>query len=132
MGSSLEKAQDRYGDDPVEFYAVFPLRNSTDSSATHFLEKYHLTRFKPILDPHLQYVEKYDAKVTPELVIINSHNSIIYQGMINDAYFAPGKLKHTQVREFILEAIESGLRGNPMPRPWKDAVGCIITKAAYE
>ena len=72
--------------------------------------------------------KKYNASVTPEVVLVDDSDNILYQGRINNSYAAPGRMRHGKVREDLEIAIQLLLQGKEISKPWPDPIGCYITK----
>ena len=111
----------------ANFNLVFPLENSTIASSEKFKNKYHLDNFKVILDKKQKLTKLLHAEVTPEAIITNENGKILYKGRINDSYLDVGKRRHIYSNNDLLDALKLLEGGNDVPKPWKNAVGCLIT-----
>ena len=129
MGKPLSMIAEKYGSQ-VEFYAVFPVKRSNYKTTQLFKEQYGLTSFETLLDRNLEWTEKLGATVTPEVVVTDSTGEILYRGRINNAYYAPGKMKHSSIRHELDEALSAITNGNIVAKPWPSAIGCYITRYA--
>ncbi len=127
IGKSLKKASLKY-DGEVQFVAVFPQKMSNYKTASLFKKKYGLTKFSIELDHELKITNKYNATVTPEVVVVDQNDNILYQGRINNSYAAPGRMRHGKVTENLDLALASILDGKPISKPWPLPIGCYITK----
>lgn len=126
MGNPLSGIAGRY-EDRVSFHAVFPLKNSTYKTAQLFKHKYKMLSYETLLDKGQVWTKKLGATVTPEAVITDGQGEIYYRGRINSAYYAPGKMKHSSIRDDLEEALKTVLSGATVPIPWPPPVGCYIT-----
>jgi len=126
MGRTLSDVAETYKD-KVEFYAVFPVKRSNYKTINAFKKKYNLEAFESILDSDQLIVRKYNATVTPEVIIADASDNILYRGRVNDAYTAPGKRKMKHPSRELERNILSALNGNPINEPWPEAIGCFIT-----
>jgi peroxiredoxin len=67
----------------------------------------------------------YDAKVTPELFVINPDGNLVYAGAIDDK-------KSTDVADvegavnYVKQALDEALAGQPVSTPKTDAYGCSV------
>jgi hypothetical protein len=129
MGNPLSGIAARYGD-RVSFHAVFPLKNSNYKSSQLFKQQYNMLTFETLLDKGQVLTKKLGATVTPEAVITDEHGEVYYRGRINSAYYAPGKMKHSSIRDDLEEALKTLLAGGTVPQPWPAPVGCFITMYA--
>lgn len=127
LGKSLKKLSVDYNKE-VQFIAVFPQRMSHIKSASIFKKKYGLSNFRIEIDHDRKITDKYIATVTPEVVLVDMNDNIVYQGRIDNSYAAPGRMRHGRVTEDLRQAIVKALQGQPVTKPWPDPIGCYITK----
>lgn len=111
----------------VDFHAVFPLKNSNYKTTQLFKQQYDMLSFETLLDKDQSLTKKLGASVTPEVVVTDHQGVIHYRGRINSAYYAPGKMKHSSIKDDLDEALASLLAGKSVPKPWPLPVGCYIT-----
>lgn len=109
------------------FYLVFPMQSSSAKKAETFRKKYGLTGFTNKIDYYQSLAQKLGATITPEVVVTDDSEKILYRGRINDAYAEPGKRKHIYTTNDLEKALGLITNGQPVPTPWKPAVGCYIT-----
>ncbi len=126
MSKPLVELHQQYKD-KVNFKLVFPQSLSNYKTMQLFKHKYSLEGFTSILDEDQSLSKKLGATITPEAIIENKDGQIVYRGRINDAYYAPGRLRRVSNQNDLTEAIESVLNDKPVPVPWPKAVGCYIT-----
>ncbi len=126
MANPLQEAYSEFGN-KVDFFAVFPMKNSNEKSAQAFLDKYDLSDFEVKLDNYQGFAKKLEATITPEVVVLDKKGEVVYRGRISDAYRAPGKMKHGARTNELKQILESLTSGKPIPKPWANAVGCYIT-----
>ena len=126
MAKPLQEAFQKY-ENEVDFYTVFPMKNSTNKTAQQFLEKYKLTDFKIKLDNYQGFARKLEATITPEVVVLDEKGEVVFRGRISDAYKAPGKMKHGVRKNELVAVLDKLTRGETIPQPWNHAVGCYIT-----
>jgi hypothetical protein len=126
MGKPLSKLANEY-EGSVNFYAVFPLRNSNYKTINIFKKKYNMESYESILDRDQSLTKKLGATVTPEAIITDNRGEILYRGRINDAYFAPGKVRHGARNNDLRKAINQLKANKEIKNPWPKAIGCFIT-----
>jgi hypothetical protein len=126
MTKSLSAISDAYIN-KVHFKLIFPIKTSSKKTAAAFKEKYSLGHFEILVDKNQQLAKKLGASVTPEVVVVNAGDSILYKGRINDAYLEPGKQRHQFSNNDLANALELISNNKNVPKPWKNAVGCYIT-----
>jgi hypothetical protein len=126
MSKPLGEIYAKYSD-KVNFKMVFPLPLSNYKTMQLFKKKYALDGFTSILDEDQSLSKKLGATVTPEAIIENEKGQIVYRGRINDAYYAPGRLRRVSYKNDLIDAIEAVLNHKPIDEPWPKAVGCYVT-----
>ena len=110
----------------TNFFAVFPMRNSSLETATAFLSEQNLDALVPILDTDQSIARKYNAKITPEVIVV-MNDEIKYRGRISDAYRAPGKMKHGRRSNDLLTVLDALELDSNSTFENQKAVGCFIT-----
>ncbi len=129
MGKPLSALSKKYADD-VSFHAVFPVKNSNYKTSQLFKQQYDLLSFETLLDRDQKISKQLGATVTPEVVVTDDQGEVYYRGRINSAYYAPGKMKHSSIKDDLDEVLTSLIRGNIISEPWPSAIGCYITMYA--
>ena len=127
IAKSLRKVSGEYGS-KVKFVAVFPQKMSNYKTASTFKNKYDLSEFVVELDHDLEITNKYNATITPEVVVVDDQENILYQGRINNSYAAPGRMRHGKVTENLTFALRNIFAGKKITKPWPVPIGCYITK----
>jgi len=126
MVQPLNQVVEQYGGQ-ADFFAVFPKSNSSEATATAFADRYQMKGFSNILDVDQALSKRLDAVVTPEVIILDKQDKVLYKGRISNAYAAPGKMRHGSRVNDLDRVLGLILKGQPVPKPWPDAVGCFIT-----
>lgn len=129
MGKPLSVIAEKYAGE-VAFHAVFPVKNSNYKTSQLFKQKYDMLSFETLLDRDQQIAKKLGATVTPEVVVTDQEGEILYRGRINSAYYAPGKMKHSSIKNDLDENLATLLSGKKVSQPWPSAIGCYITMYA--
>ncbi len=129
MGKPLRLIYEKYKEQ-ADFHLVFPLKNSNYKTSQLFKEQYGLLAFETILDKDQKITKHLGASVTPEAIITNKAGEVTYRGRINSAYYAPGKMKHSSIKDDLDLALASLLKGQQVATPWPLPVGCYITMYA--
>ena len=91
MTFDLRQLEQDYGDKSVEFVGVFPNASTTPAQIESFKETYGLSM--TMIQDTAGWAQNLGAKWTPEVFVLDQLDSVVYQGRINDRYFAPGKRK---------------------------------------
>jgi peroxiredoxin len=115
----------KYGQEGVAFVGINanqtePVADVTAHAAAH---KYPFPVLKDATDA---VADQYDAHVTPETYVIDSHGVLVYHGRIDDS------VDETQVTTHDLAtALDEVLAGKPVAKPIAKAFGCSIKRSAY-
>ncbi|WP_182864939.1 redoxin domain-containing protein [Rhodopirellula sp. JC639] len=126
-GPRLQRLADRYSDRGVQFLGVNS--NLQDSPAEiDAYAKRHSLKFPMVKDADQSIALAFDASRTPEVFLVDSAGSIIYQGRIDDQY-EPGVSRAQPTANHLRDAIASSLAGAPIDQPKTIGVGCLITRA---
>lgn len=120
----LRDLQLRFGDD-IRWVAVFPNKNSTDTSALNFLFRHDLAMVIR-LDPKQVFSRVYGIDVCPQVVVKDAKGKMRYKGRIDDIFINPRQLRKkatTNELELVLERLSKGQDFNFFETK---AVGCNI------
>ncbi|SKC15008.1 redoxin domain-containing protein [Dyadobacter psychrophilus] len=109
----------------VSFEAYFPMETVTEKDIQAFLKKYNAT-FPGFPDPELRKAKRYKATVMPEVVLLNEAGVTVYQGAIDNWFYALGKSRPKATELYLRNALEATLNGNPMMQSKTQAIGCLI------
>lgn len=123
---NLKKLYDYYQSQGIEFKGIFSVPQASKASIEAFQHTYQLP-FPLLLDIDQQLMEKYQASVTPEVVLVNHNDQTIYRGRIDDTYQALGKRKRTAPHQDLANALEAFIQGNEITPARTQPVGCFIT-----
>jgi hypothetical protein len=126
MTKDLASISETYKKD-FHFKCIFPHALSNYKTASQFLNKYKLPNCELIIDTDQAITKKYGATITPEVVLINKNDELVYRGRINDGFADIGK-KRNQPSDFTLRnVLQKIIQNEEIPKPWADAKGCYIT-----
>jgi hypothetical protein len=109
----------------VSFEAYFPMETVTDKDIKAFLKKYNAT-FPGFTDPGLHKATRYKATAMPEVVLLNASGMTVYQGAIDNWFYALGKSRQKATELYLRNALEATLNGNPVMQSKTQAIGCLI------
>jgi thiol-disulfide isomerase/thioredoxin len=126
MAGALSEIAQSYNS-KADFNLVFPLKSSNNKTANLFKTKNKLPLYNIVLDKNQSISKQLGATVTPEVIITDADNKVVYKGRINDAYLEPGKRRHIFGSNDLNNALAMITEGKEFPKPWKNAIGCYIT-----
>jgi hypothetical protein len=109
----------------VEFKLVFPVKSVKKSAIRQFKKEYRLT-IPTVIDRNHVLVEKYDAKVTPEVIVVDKGGEF-YRGAIDNQFFELGK-NRPKMTEFYLENALVALQSYQKAPQRTEPIGCLINR----
>lgn len=115
----------KYRDKPISFSMVYVDPDITSKSAQAHASEYGL-RLNAILDPSRTLAKKAGATITPEAVILNRKNEIVYRGRIDNRVADFGKSRPRATRHDLWLTLDALLQGKKVPLHKTPAVGCAI------
>jgi hypothetical protein len=108
----------------VDFVSVFTAWDNKQQ-INQFKKKYKL--YTDIIhDQKHKLIMQLGATKTPEVFLVNNQKTIIYQGAINNQYFALGARKSTDITCYLEEAIKEYLANGIVKIAKTNVVGCKI------
>ena len=78
-----------------------------------------------LLDPSGDVGQKYGAKTTPDIFIINPDGKVIYAGAI-DSIPSANPADCTKATNYVRETLDAALAGKPVPTPQTKSYGCSV------
>jgi peroxiredoxin len=78
-----------------------------------------------LLDPSGDVGQKYGAKTTPHIFIINPDGNVIYAGAI-DSIPSPKSADCDKATNYVRETLDAALAGKPIPHPETKPYGCSV------
>lgn len=116
-----------YNSENVNYTLVFPNERSNYKTMSLFKKKYGLDNYEVVLDKNQTLTKKLGATITPEVIITDDDENVLFRGRVNDAYHAPGKKKRRHPNNEYSRHIKMASRGLEIEKPWPQAIGCYIT-----
>jgi hypothetical protein len=78
------------------------------------------------LDKELKLAKQFNISTTPQVVLIDSLNKILYSGMLDDYFYALGKHRTLVSNKYLENAIEAILKGEKIKTQQTTPIGCKI------
>jgi peroxiredoxin len=114
----VQEMYERYRKE-VDFKLIFPVKSVKKSDIRKFKREYLLT-IPTIIDKKHALVERYDAKVTPEVIGLDNNGHVFYR-------FELGK-NRPKMTEFYLEKALAALQNHQNAPPQTEPIGCLINR----
>ena len=122
----LQEMYDKYGQN-VAFTAVFSTKSLKKSEVRTFAKEYQFT-LPYVIDRKHKLVERYDARTTPEVVLLNAQGQEVYRGAVDNQFFGLGKYR-PKTTEFYLQNDMDALTSEESNSPARtEPVGCLINR----
>ena len=122
----LRRLHDQYQNDPIQFVGYFPNPSSTPHQIKAFQSKYDIP-FPLHIDQYQVMMDRYDIKVTPEVVVLDPKGKICYQGRIDNRYFRVGKRRTITTTHELSTCLEAIVMRRPITVRSQPAIGCFIS-----
>jgi thioredoxin-related protein len=110
----------------INFQGYFPNFSSKPKKIEFFKETYHI-EFPVQTDYYKEQAKKWNAQVTPEVILYNNTTKkIIYQGRIDNKFVRIGKRRNVVTEHNLVNAIELTLESKEVLPSFAEPVGCFI------
>lgn len=123
---TLRQLHAEYAAQGIEFVGVFPEPELRPADLILFQKEYQLP-FPVRLDEGQQLARRFQARITPEVVVAAPDGRVLYQGRIDDSYAALGQRRIVVQHHELRDALAAVAAGRPVALPRTEAVGCLIT-----
>ena len=125
---TLKALHKEYGNENVQFKGIFPNQSTEEKGMRAFKEKYGLA-FPMVFDKDQVLTQRLDAKITPEVIVVNTESqTIIYKGRIDNAYYRVGKRRQVTTTNELKDVLEGAKNGKTLTYKTEPAIGCYIKK----
>jgi len=126
----IERICDAYGksdkrDGAFDFYFVHADPDLSVADARKHASDYGYA-CPVLMDPKKELAGKLGAVVTPEVFVVSTAGSLLYQGRIDDRYVGYGKLRAEPTKWDLRDALDAIAAGKPVATPVTKAIGCPI------
>ncbi|MFK7821699.1 MAG: redoxin domain-containing protein [Planctomycetaceae bacterium] len=123
-GPRLSELASEFAGQKVQFVGINSNRQDSKEEIAEYVQQLKI-RFPVINDEGNQIADRYSAKRTPEVFVLDSELNVIYHGAIDDQY-APGVSKSAPKRQHLRIALKEHLSGRTVSVPTTEATGCLI------
>ena len=109
----------------IKIIGVIPGTAASAEECQNFKSQYPLP-FEVLHDSKMEYVERWDAEVTPEVILVDGDGKILYRSAIDDAQPELGIKRNVIQRRYLRETLLALEAQRPLPYSRVRAVGCFI------
>ena len=114
-----------YASKDIKMMLVFPTFNSNKKDIQAFCRTYQIT-MPYIIDGNFILTNQLNAKITPEVFVVNENNEILYHGAIDNWFYALGKNRMHITEHYLEDAIKAILKKEQILKEYVASVGCFI------
>jgi thiol-disulfide isomerase/thioredoxin len=120
----LNKLYREYGK-KVGFYGIIPGKTFDANTINRFSEKYKIA-FPLYIDRTMKLSRYLQATATPEVILLDNRSELLYKGAIDDWFADLGKQRSGTTKNFLRDALDQQLGGEPVALKRTKAIGCYI------
>jgi mono/diheme cytochrome c family protein/peroxiredoxin len=121
----LNRLHSAYADRGVRFVGINANRQDTPTRVAEHARRHAIT-FPVVKDPGNKVADLFEARRTPEALLLDGSGKVLYRGRIDDqfgiGYRRPGK----PTRRDLACAIDEVLAGKPVSKTTTEVAGCFI------
>lgn len=124
---TLRTLHQLYASDQVLFRGVYDSPVIKKREIRRFHQTYNLP-FPGEIDKNYALARRWNATVTPEVVVTATSGEVLYRGAIDNWYYALGKNRPEPTEHYLKDALEA-IRGRyPILKKQTEAVGCLMNR----
>ena len=109
----------------IKIYGIIPGRSYKAAAVSAFAEKYKID-YPLLIDESLRLSHYLQASVTPEAILLDPGNELVYKGAIDNWYKALGKSRIRTTENYLQDAIDHALRKESPAIKRTTPVGCLL------
>lgn len=124
---ALAELAGRYRARGIGFVGVNAVPEEDAAAAERHAREYGLP-FPVLKDSRAALVTALDARVTPEVFLLDRERRVRYRGRIDDTYATRTQKRARPAERDLEAALEAVLAGKPVARPVTEALGCALVR----
>ncbi len=97
----------------------------TASEENAYLAKVHAVPTAVLMDPEGKLGHLYNAKTTPQMIVIDPAGNVIYDGAIDDRPTPDPEDVHG-AKNYVADALTEAMAGKPVATPFTRPYGCSV------
>lgn len=122
---TLNDLHKEYGNE-ISFVGYFPNFSSKPAKIDTYKKKYEV-KFPLYTDYFKKKAKKFNAQVTPEVILFNHNtNEVMYQGRIDNMFYKLGRRRKVVTEHDLKTAIQNAISNKVIERPFIEPIGCFI------
>jgi peroxiredoxin len=122
---TIKQLFERFSTKGIHMVGIIPGTDYTNLDISTFKHHYGL----PIplwKDEAFKLAKKYNATITPEVVVVDAKGKVLYQGRIDNWAYELAKKRKVITEHNLQDALENIIQNKPVRVPRTKAVGCYI------
>ncbi len=123
----LRQLHGQYQSKGIAFYGVFPQGKYKPGELAAFAGLYGIP-FRLLIDRRGKCAEWLDARVVPEVFLLDSGSRVLYSGAIDNRFYAIGKRRPEVTETYLKDALDAVLNKMAIKTNKTAAIGCFIQK----
>lgn len=109
----------------VQFIAVQSGEHYSNHEIDSFVEETYLLG-AVVLDPDYAIANRFHATVTPEFLLIDKVENVLYQGLLDDRMQSLGVYKQNWSKNYLKDAIQATLGKTEVEVAKTEPIGCVL------
>ncbi len=130
-GHKLRTLHKEFQQQNIQLYGIVPLRDVDLKTIEDYASLYDF-EFPVLHDKQRILTDLFQATVTPHVFVVDSEGNQVYEGMIDNWFYALGKYRKVITQHYLDDAIAAYLDNKPIPVQKTDPIGCFINMTTYE
>lgn len=122
---TLKDLFEEYSGQGFEFLGIISGTSFTAEDANTFKKKYKLP-FSFILDTTKKFSKIYNARITPQAIVISKTDSVLYSGRIDNWMYEIGKKRKKPTENSLKDALDDISNHREVKVSKTTAIGCFI------
>jgi len=122
---TLRKLYESYHSKGIEFEGVVSGSSFSAGEIKEYKKKFKIP-FQIVSDPGMLLAQTYHATITPEVIILDPGNKVLYSGRIDNWAYALGRRRQSVTENNLKDALEDILNNREIKTPKTTAIGCFI------
>jgi len=121
----IKRLHDEFGSKGVRFRLIYPNPLDDEAAISRHLQEYGYPKIGERDRDHT-LVKMAGATITPEAVVLDARQRVVYRGRIDDRFVELGRERPAATRRDLRNALTALTAGRPVSPSHTQAVGCFI------
>lgn len=109
----------------IDWKIVYLGKTTSNAQIQAFNQEYNFD-LPYLIKKNKKFARKFNVTTTPECIIVNDNNNVVYQGAINNWYTSLGKYLDKPTAFYLNDAIESIIKNEDVKVKKTVPVGCFL------